>query len=95
MKKTSMLITVSAAAIFSGSAIAGTFTDNQSEDIVYGEGVMNSSTYQPYIAGTDDQRGMDEYIMYDTQKLTPLRAHEPFERKRDDRDNSGNLFDNV
>ena len=95
MKKTNMMIAISAAALFSGGVAAGPYTDRQAEDILHGKGVMNSSPSQPYVSGTDDQQGINEYLMYNAGDVRPARGYEPYERHNDDRDNSGYLKDNV
>jgi len=95
MKKTNIIFAITAAALFSGSVAAGSYTDRQAEDIVNGAGVKTSSAYQPYVTGTSDQQGIGEYLLYNADDAQPAKPHQPYVRTEDDRDNSGYLVDNV
>ncbi len=95
MKKSIAIISIAASALFSGSLMAGAYTDRQAEDIVNGAGNVGSSPSQPFVASNHDQRGLDEYIKYNANEVSPAKGYVPFERHGDDRDNSADLIDNV
>jgi hypothetical protein len=93
MKLAKICVASIAATLFAGSAVAN--SDDLAQDIVYGSGDINSSSFQPYDRSDYDPRGIKEYIFDQADNVVPATPHVPYERMEAERDNSQDLIDLI
>lgn len=94
MKKTiTFNAAVIAIAIFSGTASA--YTDQQSEDILYGTGTVNASPHQAYVRVDSGPKGMEGYLLDNLHETEHVSNFEPYVQNDRDRDNRDDLLSNI
>ena len=92
MKNTTKALAATLAIAFSGSALAGSYSDRQNDDILYGKGVDASSPSQSYDGVSSRPQDFSDDLLYNTDKAQPSADHVPYERVENDRDNSQDLL---
>ena len=92
MKNTTKALAAALAIAFSGSAVAGSYSDRQKEDILHGQGVDASSPSQPYDGMSSRSQGLSDDLLYNIERARPAVDHVPYQRVENDRDNSQDLL---
>ena len=92
MKYTKITLAAAIAIAFSGSALAGGYTDRQKEDILYGQGAGGSHPAQPYSRFMTRQDGFGDSVLHNVDQAQPRTSPVPYERVENDRDNSQDMI---
>jgi hypothetical protein len=91
MKKTSYIIAITAAALFSTAGYAGVDDD---QDLIHGDVTLASSTSSPYVMKHNGPKGTEQDLIYGAVNINASEA-QPYDRARSDRDNRDDMINNV
>ena len=91
MKKTSYIITITAAALFSTAGYAGVDDDR---DVVHGNVTLASRSSSPDVMKHNGPKGTERDLIYGTVNIGESES-QPYERASEDRDNRDDMIDNV
>ncbi len=92
MNTSTKILALTFAIAFSGSAFSGAYTDQQKEDILYGQGVNSSAPAQSHSGITSRPQELSEDIYHNVDEVNNSSAAEPYQRLENDRDNSQSLI---
>lgn len=94
MKKTNTfsaaIITI---ALFSGAASA--YTDQQSEDILYGKGTLAASPKSAYIRADTGPKDVRDYLLWNLHEIENVSNYTPYVHIENDRDNRDDLLFSI
>lgn len=94
MKKITVLTTaLITAALFTG--VAGAATDQQSEDILYGNGTVKASPGEPYVRVDSGPKEMNDYLLWNLHEIENAGNFEPYVQTEGERDNRDDQINNI